>query len=69
MTSAYDIGFCQGIKFIAAHIRLAADRVETPRRGTVENAEGKTFDVITKSGQTAYANKLRDLAAELEKLC
>ncbi len=68
MTTDYDLGFYDAVKFIATHIRRAADQVEKPVRGDVEGKEGKRFNVITRQGSPIYATRLRELADELERI-
>jgi hypothetical protein len=63
----YDQGFRDGVKFVTKHIRLAADQVEKTTRQTFE-AKGKTYHAIARLGQPIYAAKLRELAAELERI-
>lgn len=61
----YERGFRDGVAFVTRHLRTAADRVEQPRRGTVEK-DGKMFDVVLDNGQPRMARRLRELADELD---
>lgn len=63
----HDMGFRDGIKFVAKHLRVAAERVEVPQRGTFQKGETR-IEAITRSGQPHLARKYRDLADELERL-
>ena len=60
------LAFMEGVCWATAHMYEAARRIEPDRRGTVE-VEGKpSVEVITKSGQPTFAQKLRELAEVLE---
>jgi hypothetical protein len=63
----YDLGFRDGVKFVAFHVRAAADQVEHPVRDWFEK-DGRKISGIVKTGRPAYANKLRELADEMERL-
>lgn len=63
----YDKGFRDGIAFVSRHLRIAAERAERVRRGTVEK-DGKTYDVVLDNGQPRMARRLRELADELQKM-
>jgi hypothetical protein len=63
----HDQGFRDGIKFVAHHLIVAAERVETPVRGTFEK-DGKQIEAIVRSGQPHLARKYRELANELLRL-
>jgi hypothetical protein len=65
------LGFEAGVKTVAAHLRIAADRIEQPQRDNIpytRNDEKHSVNAIVKSGQPRFALKLRQLADEIEQI-
>lgn len=65
----HDQGFRDGVRFVARHLRVAAERIEKPIRDTfASRTSGHEVQAISRSGQPHLARKYRELADELERL-
>jgi len=63
----HDQGFRDGVKFVAKHLYVAAERIEKPTYGTFQK-DDHTVQAITRTGQPHLAKKYRELADELIRL-